>query len=481
MMLVLMLLISIFYVALTLRMMRAHLQEVDQTLNRDLAANIVNDDWLIRGETINRDSFARAFGRLMAINPSIEVYLLDGAGRILSYSAPPEKVKRQSIALAPIAAFLAGAAEAPILGDDPRDSNGRKIFSVAPIRDGGALAGYLYAVLGGEQYDSVVTMLRRSYVLRLGLYTMAGGLCIVVIAGLTSFSLLTRRLRRLSMAVAAFNASGYREPIAVGEASALGGGDEIDRFAESFAAMSQRIDRQIRQLERADASRRTLMASISHDLRTPLSALQGYVETVLMKTDVLTDEQKTQYLTLALKNGQKLGHLIAELLDYSTLDTGERPLRIEAFSLSDLVQDVAQKFELRASEAGVNVMVEIPPGAALVEGDVGLIERVLDNLIDNAIKFTPSGGTIAIGLTPGSGNTNVEIRDNGIGIAEKHLPHIFTPFYRAGRRAENGPGGAGLGLAIAQRIVELHGGAITVERLADGGTLFAFALPSVAE
>ena len=472
--LVLVILAGFFYIALALEIMRVYREEVDQTLNRNIAANIVRDGWLKYGETVDKSTFDQAVAAISAVNPRIEIYLLDLSANIMSYSGPQENLKRNSVSLLPISAFLQGSQNPPILGDDPRDVSDQKIFSVARIYNGDALAGYVYVVVGGQKYDSVTSMLQNSYVVRLGLGTMLGGLVIVIVVGFASFSFLTRRLRRLAAEVDAYRRSDD-QPIP-STISVDHGRDEIDQIVETFAKMSQRIDNQLHQLQLADKSRRDFLASASHDLRTPLSALQGYIETVLMKTDTISTDQVRTYLTLAFKNGQKLRHLVDELFEFSTLDTGEWPLRPEVFSLADLVQDVCQKFELRAREADIRFVINIIDGAALVEGDVGLVERLLDNLIDNAIKFTPPGGSVDIRLLAVRNHVIVEIRDTGIGVDREHLPYIFEPFYSITSHGDDVNGGAGLGLAIASRIAELHRSKIEVESTPGRGTLFRFAL-----
>jgi signal transduction histidine kinase len=472
-MLVLIIVINIFYVVLALRTTRIYLQEVDQTLNLNVAANIVNDGWLSHGDV------DQAINRISAVNPRIELYVLDPSGNILNSSGLVETVERKSVSLAPIAAFLDQSQKPPILGDDPRDSMRQKIFSVAPVHNGGALAGYLYVVVGGRRYDSVISMLQNSYALRLGLRTMVGGLLVVIAAGLGSFYFLTRRLRRLASQVASFRCGDDRQASADALAKCGSSGDEIDQIAETFATMLRRIDHQMGQLTLADQSRRDFLASVSHDLRTPLSALQGCIETILMKIDNLTKEQTTKYLTLAFKNGERLRDLVDDLFEFSTLDTGDWPLRAEVFSLSDLVQDVCQKFELRAREAGIQLTLNILNRVGLVEGDIGLVERLIDNLIDNAIKFTPPPGSVCVRLISARDQLIVEVRDTGIGIAETDLPHIFEPFYSINHGGETRHG-AGLGLAIASRIAGLHHSKIEIESTPGGGTLFRFGLAKLA-
>ncbi|MCH8154304.1 MAG: EAL domain-containing protein [Proteobacteria bacterium] len=275
--------ISLIYVGLTVTTTRLYLQEVNQKLNQTLAASIVAETPLLQGGAVDQAAFEGLFHSLMVINPSIELYLIDPEGVILSYNAPPGRVQRGRVSLAPIRAFIDGAEAFPIRGDDPRDPQGRKVFSAAELREGPRLAGYLYVVLGGEAFDSVARMIQDSYILRLAVGVGLASLALALIAGLVSFNWLTRRLRRLSAAVEAFKQGEFQAAMSLGPWRRGPRGDEIDELGITVEQMSQRIVDQIRQLRHADATRRELIANISHDLRTPLTSLQGYLETLLIK------------------------------------------------------------------------------------------------------------------------------------------------------------------------------------------------------
>jgi signal transduction histidine kinase len=419
---------------------------------------------------------------LMVVNPAIEVYLLDPEGRILGFSAPPGKVKREAIPLAPVEAFLAGEENLPIRGADPRDLERRKVFSAAPVVHDGRLEGYLYVVLGGEEHDSVAQMIQGSYILRLSAGIVAAGLAVTLIVGLLSFNWLTRRLRRLIDAVRAFQRGDLDRTRELTRWVRPRDGDEIDQLGRAIERMARRIDEQIRQLSAADASRRELVASVSHDLRTPMTALQGSLETLLMKEESFTPEERRHYLRLAVRHGHRLERLIAELFELATLDSGGAALRFESFSLAELVQDVTQKFGQEAEKKGLTLETELPEGAPFVTADIARIERVLQNLIENAIKYTPDGGRVRLTLVPGERQLTALVSDTGRGIAEADLPHVFERFYRAqgseaGDSRGEGADGAGLGLAIAKRILQLHGSPIEVESAPGKGTTFRFRLP----
>src|SRR5499427_5467161 len=465
-------LIGSLYLGLTLMTTRLYEQEITQKLNRTLAQHLVADNMPLRGGRIDRQALQDIFHLLMVINPSIEVYLLDPQGAILAYSAPPGRIQRHQVALDPVHRFLRGSSAWPIFGDDPRSLTRRKVFSVAPIPPQGALEGYLYIVLTGEEYDSVTQMLQGSYMLRLSLWAAGAGLVFAVGTGLLLFHLLTRRLRKLAATMDAFQQSEVADPVSQR-------GDDIDRLGATFQAMTRRIHQQVQTLQHTDRLRRELVAHVSHDLRTPLAALHGYLETLCLKDAQLTPQDRRHYLDIAVRHSTRLGTLVAELFELAKLDTHETQVHAEAFSLAELVQDVVQKFQLIAHQRQQQLQAQLADDLPFVWADIGLIERVLDNLLQNALQYTAPGGTITVALTLQGQSTAVHVTDTGYGIPPEDLPYIFDPFYRAGQGRHDATGGVGLGLAIAKRILALHGSAIAVDSAVPGGTTFTFSLPIV--
>jgi signal transduction histidine kinase len=253
-------------------------------------------------------------------------------------------------------------------------------------------------------------------------------------------------------------------------------GDEIDKLGSTFLQMVDRISQQVKQLEHNDTSRRELVANVSHDLRTPLASLQGYLETLALKNDTLSKKEKHDYLNIAIQQGQRLHKLISELFELSTLENQDAQLHFEPFSMSELVQDVSQKFQLNARNKHIKLNAEIPKQPALVSADISLIQRVLENLIENAIKYTPDGGRIDISLIPANQNITTRIQDSGQGIPSSDIPHVFDRFYRVDKHRQSD--GAGLGLAIAQRIMQLHNSSINVDSVPNTGTTLSFHLPT---
>ncbi len=450
-------------------------QEVAQRLNRSLAMYIVNEHVKIQDGKVDPSNLKDLFHTVMIINPSLELYLLGNDGEVIAYSAEPGKVVRKQVSLQPIKEFMAGEQDMPVLSDDPKNFDGHKAFSVAPIEKDGKRQGYIYAILGSEQVEYISQLLQQSYIMRVGVGAIMLALVFAFIGGLIIFFLLTQRLRKLSHSMEVFREQGFEqlENLHVPNKNSR---DEIDTMASTFHQMAQQIQSQVVRLKETDALRRELVANVSHDLRTPLASLKGYLETLLLKDKNLSDEERLAYLQIAHNNSERLSKLVTELFELAKLDAGELKLHKETFSMAELAHDVIQKFNLRAEQQGIHLEVDIDSDVPYVEADIGLIERVLDNLIDNALKNTPKDGAIKLALNANGTFVTVNVADTGRGIAEDELPLIFQRFYKK-PSSKNAQVGAGLGLAIAQRIIELHGSQLSVKSILHQGTQFNFALP----
>lgn len=457
---------------------RLHNREVTQRFNLSLAGHLASGRALLKEGKVDEEAVAEIFHMLMVVNPSIELYLLDSQGRILSFSAPPGKVRRERVDLEPLRRVLRGDGNFPILGDDPRDPRGRKVFSVARLPGQDGREGYLYVILGGEEYESVTTLFQGSYILRLSMIVVGGGLLFALMAGLLLFHQLTRRLRLLAAVMEDFRSSNFtsRPPSLSGRGPA--GGDEIDRLGGVFAVMADRITKQIGELKRADERRRELVTNVSHDLRTPLASLKGYQETLAMKESTLSPEERRDYLSTALQNTEELERRIDGLLELARLDSPDLRTDPEDFPVDELAEALIQKFRIAAERGGVAIEARYPEGLPFVHADMELIRRVLENLIENALRCSARGDRVTVGLQSRDGRVEVRVSDTGAGIRAEDLPLIFERHFK-GEGAGRGKGGrAGLGLAISQRIVKLHGSVIHVESTPGEGAHFFFTLPA---
>ena len=431
---------------LSLSSVREYSAAVNQQLNRDLARNLVSDRNLVTDGELNRDALKQLFELYMTINPSIEIYLLDTDGNILSYSADPARIKRSH--------------------------DRRKVFSVTPVPSVENPSGYLYVVLRGEEYDLAESMVHSNRLLQMGAGALAVSLFVGLLAGLVFFRLLTRRLSRLTERVESFE----REMSPESTSAVAGKGDDIDYLAARFDQMAQRIVAQLDLLKHKDVQRRQLVAQVSHDLRTPLASIQGYIEALRLKQDTLGADERARFLDVALAESHRLGRLVEELFELAALDAREKQPKTEPFVVAELLHDVVQKHQPEAEHAGVELsIVSVAPVQVLA--DIAMTERVLDHLISNAISHSPKNSAITLGVVEGEGGAAITVADAGPGINDEDLEHIFEPFYQATGASRTGH--AGLGLAIAQRMVSLQQGKLSVRNAA--GAVFTVWLPLAAE
>lgn len=460
-----------------LRSNRMHEQEVVQGLSRDLAESIARDAQLTDADGLMPGAVRNLFSQLMMVNPSVEVYLLETDGRIAGHAAPEGRLRRDHVDLVPVRRLLDGGA-LPILGDDPRSADGRKVFSAAPLRVNGRDVGFIYVVLLGEAHDLLAARGSANAVLKTALWSIGLVALLCLAAGLMAFTLITRPLRWLTDAVRHFDIHGVPPDLPPTAPAAPGNSrDEIAVLTTAYQQMVARIGEQWKALTRQDQERRELVANVSHDLRTPLSSLHGYLETLLLKDAVLEAPERRRYLGIALDQSRKVGALAQSLFELARLEYGFVQPESEPFSMTDLVQDVFQKFELRAESGRIALKAIFPPQLPSVDADLGMIERVLSNLLDNALRYTPEGGTIKVELAVCAGALDVTVGDTGPGIPQELRKGLFQrPFTVGGARRDGG-----LGLRIVHRILELHGSGIALLDTPGQGASFRFSLPVSAE
>jgi signal transduction histidine kinase len=405
----------------------------------------------------------------MVMNPEVEIYLLNNRGKILAFFAEPrKKVKKESVDLESINKFLSGGQNKLTLGDDPRHPGQQKTFSVAPLKIGKEIDGFLYIILAGEQYQTVANMIKESYILQTTIKSLFITLLFTGIIGLILFAFLTKRLRRMTEIVKKFEEGQLNERLPIRPQ------DEIGSLAKTFNQMAETIVANMKELKRTDTLRRDLVANVSHDFRSPLASIRGYLETIIMKDAQLNPQERKQYLETILNNTTMLSKLVEELFELSKLDAKQIQINPEIFNLAELIQDVLMKFNPQAKDSQIDLQSTLPSNSPSVYADIALIERAISNLVENALRFTPANGSVKVNITFSDKKIRVTVLDSGKGIADKDLPYIFDRFYRVEKSRSRQGGGTGIGLAITQKILELHGSNIMVESELNVGTKFYF-------
>jgi two-component system, OmpR family, sensor kinase len=256
------------------------------------------------------------------------------------------------------------------------------------------------------------------------------------------------------------------------------GGDEISGVAHAFNQMADGLADRAAQLQASDAARRQLLADVSHELMTPLTAIRGYLETLTMADLRLSDAERQRYLGIVSEETSRLERLIGDLLDLSRLEAGGGTLNIEPIGIEELFNRVLDRHGRAAQDKKVALAVTARPGLIL-SVDRMRFEQAVQNLAANALRHTPAGGRIELGAEQTIAGTTVRVSDSGEGIAPGHLSHVFDRFYKVdASRTEMAGSGSGLGLSIVKAIVERHGGRIAVHSRSGQGTTFEIFLPA---
>ncbi len=438
-------------------------RDLRQQLNRDVARHLAEHAVPLTPDGVDEKELGGMLMHVMSVNPALEVYLLDVEGKILAYDAPPGHVKLERVDLEPVKTLLAGS-DRTVLGDDPRAPGTDQPFSAWPLEQGSERLGYVYVVVGGEEWRATAAPLRGSQRFELFGVAALGLLGIGIASSVLLARRMTRPLRQLTDAIG----SGAPLPSALVRTD-----DEFGVLARRYVRLSRRIREQLEQLERTDRDRREFVASVSHDLRTPLASLEGYLE-LLEDNESLRAEERRDYVGIARRRARHLARLVDQLFELAKLEAGDVQPTPEPFNLGELTQDVLQGLRPRASRRGVRLVCRMPRELPEVEGDLGLLERALSNLVENALKYTGRGGVVHVRIERTSTGVRWSVQDDGPGIPSAELPHIFERRFRG--RGERVASGAGLGLAICHRVLELHGSDIEVESSEGEGCTFRFDL-----
>jgi signal transduction histidine kinase len=472
----LIILMGVSYIFVTGYYANKYSQATAQKVNANIAEHLIAEKFqdaspFLEDGSVNKPLFGELMHEMMAINRSIEVYLLDKNGEIL-YSVVldhSDKSEIKKVSLGPIEAFIATKGEEYILGDDPRNPGKQKIFSAAPFEVDDK-EGFIYIILAGQELQQVSDNLIGRYYSRLGIGATLLSMLFAGLIGLASIWFLTKNLRLMTGTVRRFQEGDLEARIENPKDS------DIEVFANSFNEMADTIVGNIDKMKSVDQLRRELIANVSHDLRTPLAILKGYIETLQMKKDSLTEKEKEDYLQITHENVDRLSNLINQLFEYSKLEAEQITPVKEPFSITELSHDLIAKFKVLAEQKQIDLQLNNPQENCMVYADVSLVERALQNLMENAIKYTEPNGQIRLSLNRKNDHVEIDITDTGTGIALSEQPFIFDRYKQVNKSVKKQ--GYGLGLAIVKKIMDLHGTTITVMSKPKEGTSFIFNLPA---
>jgi signal transduction histidine kinase len=398
-----------------------------------------------------QDYVAHQYGREMS-----RIYVVMKDGRTARNAAEPLDVEIQRS----IGAALSGVN--PVHGRDAPGVTGPVV--TAPIQLGNELMGMVVLPpppLGGASRE-------------VGRFLSIPGIALLlaatVMAAIVIFTPARRRLRSLESAA---------ERLGAGDLSARapdGGADEIARVARAFNHMASELASRDEALRTSDRLRRQLFADVSHELKTPLTAMRGYLETLRMASVDVDAETRERYLDTVQRETRRLERIVTDLLDLARYENGVGSIDVRLFAVERLFAHVISRHDQEASARGITLVSGIAPAADQLTADPDRIEQVIENLVANALRHTPPGGTVQLRATVNGARACLSVIDSGSGIDPSHVAHVFDRFYKVDAARAAGAGGSGLGLSIAKAIVDRHGGSIGVTSV-PGRTEFKVELP----
>jgi signal transduction histidine kinase len=436
------------------------------------------------------DDTADFLRSLLLYEPSSQLYLLAGDGTVLASTGKAPLPAGFKVRIEPVreAAMRAGAY---VMGDDPETMDkdavvAARALSRSVIRPAAAEGGYLYLVCTPRTKQGGQWQLFGSTLVMPALVAVAAAIAVATALAAWAIGSITRPLKELSDEVARAAREGFTAAVPMRAADSAAGtanGDEFARLSGGFHALLATLHRQWAELKRLDAFRRESVSNLSHDLRSPLTATAACLET--LQQQHAEGSPGRHLVDVALRNTHNAAALVRSLGDLALLDEAGFRLKPMRVDLAELLDGVTLRYAERARSRGVALALVVDGAHAaplVADVDIELFERALANLLDNALKFTAAGGRITVEAARSASEALVTVRDSGIGIAAADLPHLFDRHFKA--RSDTAPAsseeGKGLGLAIVQRIAELHGGRVAVASTPGEGTVVSWWLPLAA-
>ena len=452
---------------------RELVEHLEQQANWNLAADVAEKLQPYTKNVSNSKELEKILLGLTIANPKAEFIFLGPSGEILAAIPYRQRTERSAIDLAPLRRALEpDLPNLPLYGDDPYSNRGRKIFSVARLVVNNQPC-YLYVPLMSSTFDFFIRNTGQFYLARSIIFGLLVSGLFSLFSGFLLFFFLSRRFRMLGESIARFQHGDFaaRAPKVRD--------DELGRLSEAFNQMAETISENTKELKRKDQLRRELIANISHDLRGPVTSTLTHLEAILGKS--LSEAERLEYLGIIQENALSQNRLVEDLFDLSVLEANEERMDKDFCSLQRIAKSVAATLSPLAEKKTQSLTLELPEDLPLVFADSRALQRVLSNLVSNAIRYTPVGGSVRVKASVENsqpGWISVAVSDSGIGIPSEELPFIFESFYRANKHRPEDPGGTGLGLAIVKRLLALHGSEPRVNSVVDQGTTFSFSLPT---
>jgi signal transduction histidine kinase len=443
-------LLACLFIIITYLSSLHYYQATTQRLNKDVASHIAKFTSPFRPGGLNRKIADSVFYDAMILSPSVEVYFLDTAGKVMYYHAPDSAIKVWHIPLGPIKGYLASKGLDYIKSPDPKASGMEKIFSAAEVVSDGERLGYIYVILGGNEYQTISKLLFGDHIIILALQAFGVIFILSLVISLLYLGRIKRNLAKVMSVLQAYRKGDYKARFKTDTYK------EFAPVAESFNQMADLLTYHILRLETSDLERKDFLANISHDLRTPLTVIRGYVETLQQEAENSRPDPQRQaeITTLIYRRLERLEMMIMQLFELSKMEAVGFKLSREPFNLAELLEETVAGLQKTAERKNIRLYSEGSKEMAWIDADIALLERIIQNLVDNAIRHTPENGEVHVRLEKQPDNYFLlMIGNSGKPLSPELLRWINSD--EAGTQHLN-LAKRGLGLAIVKKIANLH-------------------------
>ncbi|MGI8581614.1 MAG: sensor histidine kinase [Chitinophagaceae bacterium] len=440
-----------------------------QLLNKDVAAHIAKFASPFDRYGVNKRRADSIFKNVMILNPSTEVYFLDSTGNVMDFYGPSKEIKLWKIPLENIDKYISSKGEEYIKAPDPRGPSNSKIFSAAEVKSNSKKLGFIYVVLGSNEYRNVSEMLFNSHISNLAIKAFVFITLLSIAISLLYIQRIQKSFNRMVNVLEKFQNGDFNARFKIKD------NDELAPVSQAFNKMADLLTYNINQLTKAENERKDFIANISHDLRTPLAIAKGYAETLLIKKaeGTLAPKELEDYVNMILKKIAQLEHMVSNLFEITKMESPGFKAKKEPFVLSEIVQESVNTFQLNALEKKVILKCIQCQYHVWVNADIRLMERVIQNLIDNAVKSTSENGVVQVGMEVKNNYLVFNIENNGAPLADDLLQWINN--HENEFEQYLGKPISGLGLSIAKKILSLHNSSLQVYRNNDSN-IFTFSI-----
>jgi signal transduction histidine kinase len=464
--------LGLLFIAITYFATTHYHQASTQLLNKDVAAHIAEFTSPFEKNGINKQKADSVFKNAMVISPSAQIYFLDTGGKVIAFYAPQKDIKLWKIALENIKKYIAEKGKDYIKAPDPKDPLEPKIFSAAEVTGTEGKLGYIYVILGSNQSENVMDVLLSSHISNLAIKAFVTILLLSIILSLFYLYRIRKSFNRMIDVLEKFEAGDFTARFEIKN------DDELAPVTHAFNKMADLLSYNINSLKKAEQERKDFIANVSHDLKTPLAIARGFTETLLIKKEGgdLSEQQRQEYVQLILVKIEQVETMVKQLFELSKIEAAEFKAHKEPFVLSEIVQETFTTFQLMAQEKEVKLICAQCQYHVWINADIHMMERIVQNLVDNAVKSTTKRGKILAYLEVENKELIFRIENTGDPLPEDLLNWINNLNGQDSLSMAR-PAKLGLGLLIVQKMLYMHG--TTLKASAEDSTtnIFSFRIP----